>query len=47
MRATKGQEVDLVLNSLAEDKLLASFGCLGYSGRFIENGKYDFQCLHF
>ena len=43
MRATKGQGVDLVLNSLAEDKLFASFRCLGFDGRFIEIGKYDFQ----
>ena len=43
MEATRGQGVDLVLNSLAEDKLLASFRCLGFNGRFIEIGKYDMQ----
>ena len=43
MKATDGQGVDLVLNSLAEDKLLASFRCVGDDGRFIEIGKYDFQ----
>ena len=41
--ATKGEGVNLVLNSLAEDKLLASFRCLSEDGRFIEIGKYDFQ----
>ena len=43
LTATKGDGVNLVLNSLAEDKLLASFRCLGDDGRFIEIGKYDFQ----
>ena len=43
MEATRGQGVDLVLNSLAEDELLASFKCLGFNGRFIEIGKYDMQ----
>ena len=43
LEATNGNGVDLVLNSLAEDKLLASFRCVGDDGRFIEIGKYDFQ----
>ena len=43
LRATDGKGVDLVLNSLAEDKLLASFRCVGDDGRFVEIGKYDFQ----
>nr|XP_023678449.1 fatty acid synthase isoform X2 [Paramormyrops kingsleyae] len=38
---TKGKGVDLVLNSLAEEKLLASLRCLARHGRFLEIGKYD------
>lgn len=38
---TNGQGVDFVLNSLAEDKLHASIRCLGYSGTFLEIGKFD------
>lgn len=41
MRATKGRGVDLVLNSLAEEKLQASIRCLGLNGRFLEIGKLD------
>lgn len=41
MRATKGHGVDLILNSLADDKLLASVRCLGLNGRFLEIGKFD------
>nr|AMK38868.1 fatty acid synthase 1 [Colaphellus bowringi] len=41
MKRTKGRGVDIVLNSLAEDKLLASARCLGKGGRFLEIGKYD------
>ncbi|KAF7488070.1 Fatty acid synthase [Sarcoptes scabiei] len=40
---TKGNGVDIVLNSLAEDKLQASLRCLGLNGRFLEIGKYDMQ----
>ncbi|KAH9507034.1 hypothetical protein DERF_011738 [Dermatophagoides farinae] len=40
---TKGLGVDIVLNSLAEDKLQASLRCLGLNGRFLEIGKYDMQ----
>ena len=43
LQATNGLGVDLVLNSLADDKLLASFRCVGDGGRFIEMGKYDLQ----
>ena len=42
-QATKGKGVDMVLNSLSEEKLLASFRCVGDDGRFIEIGKYDLQ----
>ncbi|EFN81866.1 Fatty acid synthase [Harpegnathos saltator] len=38
---TKGRGVDVVLNSLAEDKLQASVRCLARNGRFLEIGKFD------
>ena len=41
MKQTRGKGVDIVLNSLAEDKLQASIRCLGYRGRFLEIGKFD------
>ncbi|XP_052754570.1 fatty acid synthase [Galleria mellonella] len=41
MRRTRGRGVDLVLNSLAADKLLASVRCLAEGGRFLEIGKLD------
>ncbi|XP_019359228.1 PREDICTED: fatty acid synthase isoform X1 [Gavialis gangeticus] len=41
LRATKGKGVDLVLNSLAEEKLQASLRCLAQHGRFLEIGKFD------
>ncbi|XP_049273436.1 fatty acid synthase-like [Rhipicephalus sanguineus] len=41
MRQTKGIGVDLVLNSLAGEKLQASVRCLGTYGRFLEIGKFD------
>lgn len=40
-RETNGRGVDLVLNSLAEEKLQASIRCLAKGGRFIEIGKFD------
>lgn len=40
-RETDGRGVDFVLNSLAEEKLLASVRCLGKSGHFLEIGKFD------
>ncbi|KAH8255859.1 hypothetical protein KR032_009533 [Drosophila birchii] len=40
-RETNGRGVDFVLNSLAEEKLLASVRCLGKSGHFLEIGKFD------
>lgn len=33
--------VNLVLNSLAEEKLQASLRCLAQHGRFLEIGKFD------
>uniref|UniRef100_A0A0K8V335 Fatty acid synthase n=1 Tax=Bactrocera latifrons TaxID=174628 RepID=A0A0K8V335_BACLA len=41
MRETQGKGVDLVLNSLSEEKLQASVRCLGINGRFLEIGKFD------
>jgi fatty acid synthase len=38
---TNGRGVDLVLNSLSEEKLQASVRCLAPQGRFLEIGKYD------
>ncbi|XP_036142748.1 fatty acid synthase [Monomorium pharaonis] len=42
MRQTNGRGVDIVLNSLAEEKLIASVRCLAQNGRFLEIGKFDF-----
>ncbi|XP_046964151.1 fatty acid synthase-like [Vanessa cardui] len=41
MKETNGKGVDMVLNSLADDKLQASARCLGFRGRFLEIGKFD------
>ncbi|XP_044739975.1 fatty acid synthase-like [Chrysoperla carnea] len=41
MIETKGRGVDFVLNSLAEEKLLASVRCLAEYGKFMEIGKFD------
>ncbi|KAL6440730.1 hypothetical protein ACFW04_003291 [Cataglyphis niger] len=38
---TQGRGVDVVLNSLAEEKLHAGIRCLALNGRFLEIGKYD------
>ncbi|XP_037572166.1 fatty acid synthase-like [Dermacentor silvarum] len=38
---TRGRGVDLVLHSLAEEKLQASVRCLADHGRFLEIGKFD------
>ena len=40
-RVTKGIGVDVVLNSLAGDSLIASWECIAPFGRFIEIGKKD------
>lgn len=40
-RLTQGRGVDVVLNSLAGDALVASWGCVASFGRFIEIGKKD------
>uniref|UniRef100_A0AAR2JWF8 Fatty acid synthase n=1 Tax=Pygocentrus nattereri TaxID=42514 RepID=A0AAR2JWF8_PYGNA len=41
LKHTQGKGVDVVLNSLAEEKLQASLRCLARHGRFLEIGKYD------
>ncbi|EDW29179.1 GL18552 [Drosophila persimilis] len=41
MTATHGEGVELVLNSLSEEKLQASIRCLALNGRFLEIGKFD------
>ncbi|XP_076460136.1 fatty acid synthase-like [Babylonia areolata] len=41
MRVTKGKGMDVVLNSLAEEKLQASLRLLAQHGRFLEIGKFD------
>jgi len=38
MEVTKGAGVDVVINSLSEDKLQASLRCMGKHGRFLEIG---------
>ncbi|XP_071569097.1 fatty acid synthase-like [Temnothorax nylanderi] len=41
IQRTGGRGVDIVLNSLAEEKLQASIRCLANGGRFLEIGKFD------
>lgn len=41
LHRTSGKGVDYVLNSLSDDKLLASARCLGRGGVFLEIGKFD------
>jgi len=43
MSETNGRGVDLVLNSLAEQKLQASVRCLAPGGRFLEFGRSDLE----
>ncbi|XP_069675926.1 fatty acid synthase-like [Periplaneta americana] len=43
MLETNGRGVDIVLNSLAEEKLQASVRCLARGGRFLEIGKFDLK----
>lgn len=40
-KETNNRGVDLVLNSLADEKMEASLRCLARKGRFLEIGKYD------
>nr|XP_045015104.1 fatty acid synthase-like isoform X2 [Jaculus jaculus]XP_045015105.1 fatty acid synthase-like isoform X2 [Jaculus jaculus] len=46
LRHTGGKGVNLVLNSLAEEKLQASVRCLAQHGRFLEIGKFDLSNNH-
>lgn len=41
MNRTNGKGVDIILNSLAEEKLQASVDCLAENGSFVEIGKFD------
>jgi len=41
LQSTEGRGVDVVLNSLAEDKLQSSVQLLARNGRFLEIGKFD------
>lgn len=41
LRVTKGRGVDVILNSLADEKLQASLRVLAQHGRFLEIGKVD------
>ncbi|EFN62488.1 Fatty acid synthase [Camponotus floridanus] len=41
IQGTRDRGVDIVLNSLAEEKLQASVRCLAKGGRFLEIGKFD------
>ncbi|GFY74595.1 fatty acid synthase [Trichonephila inaurata madagascariensis] len=41
LRETNGEGVEVILNSLAEEKLKASLNCMAQNGRFLEIGKYD------
>lgn len=42
-RVTNGKGVDVVLNSLSKESLLASWECVAPFGRFIELGKMDIE----
>jgi fatty acid synthase len=43
MSETNGRGVDILLNSLAEEKLRASLRCLAPGGRFLEIEKLNLQ----
>lgn len=40
-KETRGRGVDIILNSLAEEKLKVSLRCLAKGGKFLELGKFD------
>ncbi|KAJ8919481.1 hypothetical protein NQ315_002102 [Exocentrus adspersus] len=46
LQGTNGRGVDMVLNSLAGEKLVTSIRCLARGGRFIEIGKFDMTQNH-
>ncbi len=41
MKATNGRGIDVVLNSLSDKLLRATWSCIGWFGRFVEIGKRD------
>lgn len=41
MHMTQGRGVDIILNSLSDERLVASWECIASFGRFIEIGKKD------
>lgn len=41
LNETRGRGVDVILNSLSEEKLHASVRCLAKNGRFLDIGKHD------
>ncbi|KAF5295889.1 hypothetical protein FQR65_LT10377 [Abscondita terminalis] len=43
LKQTGGEGVDIIINSLSEDKLQASTRCLSRRGIFVELGKFDSQ----
>ncbi|KAF5295890.1 hypothetical protein FQR65_LT10378 [Abscondita terminalis] len=43
LKQTGGKGVDIIINSLSEDKLQASTRCLSRRGIFVELGKFDLQ----
>uniref|UniRef100_T1L221 Carrier domain-containing protein n=2 Tax=Tetranychus urticae TaxID=32264 RepID=T1L221_TETUR len=46
LRQTNGRGVDIVLNSLTDDKLQSGLRCVAEGGRFLELGKYDIVQNH-
>nr|XP_050846949.1 fatty acid synthase-like isoform X1 [Vespula vulgaris] len=46
LQETNGAGVDIVLNSLADDKFQTSLRCLSNKGRFLEIGKFDLAANH-
>lgn len=46
LEETNGRGVDIVLNSVTEDKLIASTRCLASGGMFIEMGKFNMKSNH-
>jgi len=47
LQQTQGLGVNIILNSLAEEKLQASIRCLAKNGRFLEIGKFDLMSNNF
>jgi len=47
LQQTQGAGMNIILNSLAEEKLQASVRCLAKNGRFLEIGKFDLVSNNF